>query len=415
MAPARPRPGTVVVVGGGLAGLSTCFHLAEKGVDRIILIEKGRIGDGSSSRAGGMNTMLMATETATRARAISFDIFERFSRILDDYEFHQVGCLGLYDPEQFEAASQFHEMHRRAGGRFEVLRRGDLEARFPDLKVAAEEYGVLDLRGGYSEPDRYIPALAAKVREMGVEIREGETIEDFVMEGGEVTGVRTRSAGVVRADAVVCTVNAWANALLSRVGQLLPVRNFVHERFVTEPFERPPRLPATNDDVNSVYFRPTEDDRVLLGTSAIEPGQVNMPGPDFELNELEPTPGSRTYISEAVGERLPMMQGAEFDYQRVGLVSYSIDFQPNIGPVSALPGLFLATNFHSGGFGHHPAAGLFLAEFIVDGQTRIDVARFSPDRFKEFDAEGYLAREITHREMVAAHTARLGLPVRKHH
>ena len=127
--------------------------------------------------------MMMATEGASRARGITFDIFERFDRILDNYDFHQVGCLNLLDPQQFEQARRLHPMHRRAGVRFQVLRRREVEERFPDLRIGDDEYGVLDLRGGYSEPDRYLPALAAKIREMGVEIQEGVAVEDFVVEG----------------------------------------------------------------------------------------------------------------------------------------------------------------------------------------------------------------------------------------
>ena len=94
----------VLVVGAGLAGLSASFHLAERGA-KVTLIEKDRVGSGSSSRSGAVNTMLMGSRAATVARGVSFDIFERFDRILDDYNFHQVGCLGLYDQGQLETAS----------------------------------------------------------------------------------------------------------------------------------------------------------------------------------------------------------------------------------------------------------------------------------------------------------------------
>ena len=406
---------SVVVVGAGIAGLSASFHLAEKGAGPITLIDKGRVGSGSSSRSGAVNTMLQSTEASTVARGISFDIFERFDRILDDYTFHQVGCLGLYDPEQFEIASQLHDMHRRSSARFEVLRRSELEARFPDLRLEDDEYGVLDLRGGYNEPDRYIPALTAKVRESGVQIREHCIVEDFLIEHHRVQGVRLRDGEELRADATVCTVNAWANSLLSLVGQPLPVRNFVHQRFVTLPFAEPPRLPATNDDAKEVYYRPTEDNRILLGTGVIEPVQIKKPGPDFDLVELEPAAGSLPFIRQAVRERLPRMKDAEFDGHRVGLISFPIDLVPNIGPVDALPGLYLGTNFCSGGFGYHPVAGLLLSEYIVDGQTQIDVSTFSPDRFKDFDTEAYLAQEISQNEMFDTYAVRNKGVVRKRH
>ena len=408
------QPKTIVIVGAGMTGLSTAFHLADKGASRIILLDKGRIGSGSSSRSGAVNTMLMATESATRARAISFDIFERFDRLLADYAFHQDGCLAIYTPAQLASAVQLHDMHRAAGARFDVLDRQDIEKRFPDLRLKDDERGVLDYRGGWSAPDRYIPALAAKIRELGVEIREHQTVEDFLVENGRVAGVRTRQAGDLRADATVCTVNAWANSLLARVDQPLPARNFVHERFVTKPFDRAPQLPAVNDDAVGVYYRPTEANALLLGSGAIEPEQVN-PDPDFDLTQLAPAAGSLPFIFNAVGDRLPLMQDAEIDYHRVGLVSYPIDFLPNIGPVAALPGLFLGTNFCSGGFGHHPMAGRLLAEYILDGQTTFNGSEFDPDRFKDFDTRGYLAQDITHRDMVEAHAKTSKGFVRKKH
>ena len=78
---------TVAIVGAGITGLSTAFHLAEAGVGRIVVVDKGKVGSGSSSKSGAVNTMLMPTETGTRARAITMDIFESLSSILDDYSF----------------------------------------------------------------------------------------------------------------------------------------------------------------------------------------------------------------------------------------------------------------------------------------------------------------------------------------
>jgi len=408
------KPKEVVIVGAGIAGLSTAFHLADKGVERVILIDKGGVGSGSSSRSGAVNTMMMSTEKATRARGASFDIFERFARLLDDYDFHQDGCMGIYDPEQLAAASELHDMHRAAGARFEILDSKQIQSRFPDLKVKDDECGVLDLRGGWSEPDRYIPALTAKIREMGVEIREHQAVESFLLEHGGIAGVCLRGAGILRADATVCTVNAWANSLLAQVDQPLPVRNFVHERFVTKPFDHPPRLPAVNCDAAGFYFRPTESNGLLLGASNLEAEQV-VPGVDFDLGELTPAPTSLPFIRNVAGAYLPLMQDATVDYHRVGLISYPIDFMPNIGPVAALPGLFLGTNFCSGGFGHHPMAGQLIAEYIVDGQTSFDGGDFNPDRFADYDTENFLATQMSHEDMVEAHAAHAKGFVRKRH
>jgi len=396
------KPTSVVIVGAGITGLSTAIHLAEKNVEKILIIDKGRIGAGSSQRAGAISTMLMATETATRFRGRSMEILAAFDRILEEYTFHQSGCLALYSRDQYEAILRDHDMHRRAGGDFEVLGPRDIERRFPDLQISDSEVGVLDFRGGWSEPDVYIPSLTAKVRDLGVEIHEHDGLDGFVIERGRVRGVRTQRLGEVRCDAVVCTVNAWANQVLSGIGRPLPFKNFVHERFVTFPFDRPPNLPATNDQANGTYVRPTEDNRLLMGTGANNPDEFLIPRPDFNLDDLRPDPRSLAYLKEVMADRVPMFRGMEFDAHRVGLISVAMDGEPVVGPVGDLPGLYLAVNFSSGGFGHHPAAGSLLAEWIVDGQTSMDISEFSPDRFTAGARDDFLAKRMSHHEMWAS-------------
>ena len=392
------RPESVVVIGAGVTGLSTAFHLVEKGVERVVVVDKGSVGGGSSLQAGGIITMLMATETEVRARAISLDLFERFSRILDGYSFHQVGCLNLYAEEAFPKTEPSLDMWRRLGAQFEVLRGGEISERFPDLAAQETDIGVLDLRAGYSEPHRYVPALRAKLEDMGVEIREDEAVTGFDLCGGRARGVVT-DRGAIEADATVCAVNAWTNHMLSLVGYRTPHKNFVHQRFVTRPFPEPPRLPAVNDHILDCYVRPTDDNRLLLGTSVDGLGSYEMRGPAFDVSELEPHPDALPYIREHMVRRTPMLEGAEWDYHTVGLISFAYDVKPVIGPVPGVDGLFVGAHFHSGGFAYNPVSGLLVAEHVVDGGTRIDTELYSPARFGEVDTDAFLATPITHDEM----------------
>ena len=392
------RPQSVVVIGAGVTGLSTAFHLVEKGMERVVVVDKGTVGGGSSLQAGGIITMLMATETEVRARAISLDLFERFSRILDGYHFHQVGCLNLSVENASAKTSESREMWRRLGGQFDVLRGGEISERFPDLAAQETDIGVLDLRSGYSEPHRYIPALRAKLEDMDVEIRENEPVVGFDLRNDRVRGVVTEG-GTIETDAAVCAVNAWTNHVLSLVGFRTPYKNFVHERFVTKPFPEPPRLPAVNDHILNGYVRPTDDNRLLLGTSVDNLGAYEMRGPDFDVSELEPHPDALPFLKENLVRRLPMMEGAEWDYHTVGLISLAHDVKPVIGPVPGVDGLFVGAHFHSGGFAYNPVSGLLIAEHVVDGGTSIDSEMYSPARFGSIDTDAFLAAPIMHDEM----------------
>ena len=392
------RPQSVVVIGAGVTGLSTAFHLVEKGMERVVVVDKGSVGGGSSLQAGGIITMLMATETEVRARAISLDLFERFSRILDGYHFHQVGCLNLSVENASAKTSESREMWRRLGGQFEVLSGGEISERFPDLAAQETDIGVLDLRSGYSEPHRYIPALRAKLEDMDVEIRENEPVVGFDLRNDRVRGVVTEG-GTIETDAAVCAVNAWTNHVLSLVGFRTPYKNFVHERFVTKPFPEPPRLPAVNDHILNGYVRPTDDNRLLLGTSVDNLGAYEMRGPDFDVSELEPHPDALPFLKENLVRRVPMMEGAEWDYHTVGLISLAHDVKPVIGPVPGVDGLFVGAHFHSGGFAYNPVSGLLIAEHVVDGGTSIDSEMYRPARFGSIDTDAFLAAPIMHDEM----------------
>ena len=392
------RPQSVVVIGAGVTGLSTAFHLVEKGVERVVVVDKGSVGGGSSLQAGGIITMLLGTETEVRARAISLDLFERFSRILDGYHFHQVGCLNLVTEDVFSEAAPIRDMWRRLGGRFEVLRGGEISERFPDLAAVEADIGVLDLRSGYSEPHRYVPALRAKLEDMGVEIRENEPVVGFDIHGGRLRGVVT-DQGTIETDAAVSAVNAWTNHVLSLAGFRVPYKNFVHERFVTKPFPEPPRLPAVNDHILNGYVRPTDDNRLLLGTSVDGLGAYDMRGPDFDVSELDPHPDALPFLKEHLVRRAPMLEGAEWDYHTVGLISLAYDVKPVIGPVPGVDGLYVGAHFHSGGFAYNPVSGLLIAEHVVDGQTSIDSEMYSPARFGSVDTDAFLAAPIMHDDM----------------
>lgn len=402
------KPRTVVIVGAGIVGLSTAFHLAEKGVEKIIVVDKGKVGDGSSLKAGGIVTMLQQNETSIRARSRSLDIFERFSQILDGYTFHQVGCLNLLREHAFIENAPLRELQSNLGAEFLLLRGSELQDRFPDMCTSEDDYGVLDLRGGYSEPHRYVPALTTKVKELGVEIRENQSLVEFDITGSSVTGVVTRDMGsssmssedvTIKADSVICTVNAWANKVLSLAGYKIPMKNFIHERFVTKPFSTAPQLPAVNDNVKDGYFRPTDDNRLLLGTVSHNPNEFSIPNHAFTFDELEPDPRALPFLKDSFVDRLPLLSEAEWDYHKVGLISVAMDANPVLGPIPEISNFYVGVNFHSGGFGYNPVAGMLLSEHVVVGKTTINVDAFLPERFAKIDTEAYLSEPRAHHEM----------------
>ena len=400
----NPKSKSVAIIGGGVIGMSTAFHLAEKGVSKIIVIDKGNIGGGSSLQAAGIVTSLEWNETAIRARLKTLDNFERFSRILNGYSFHQVGCVNLSSEEGYIEGKELRDLQIRLGSKVEVLQGKELTNRFSDVIAGPDEFGVLDLRGGYSEPHRYVPALHNKIKDMGVQIREYEEVVDFDLQGAEIKGLVTRSSlnqneTKEEFDVVICAVNAWINHLLSLIDFQIPMKNFVHERFVTKPFSNKLNLPVINDNVVEGYIRPTEDNRLLVGTDAHDPGNFVMPNQQFTVDQLSPDPRALPFLKERFKSRVPVIEKAVWDYHTVGLISITRDATPVIGPIPGIPGLFVCSNFHSGGFAYNPVAGQLIAEHVVDGETSIDSKRYLPERFLGFDTKSYLQNNFTIEDM----------------
>ena len=206
---------TVVIIGGGVIGLSTAYQLALRKYGRIVLVEKGALGDGSSGRAAGIGTGLIWSETGVQARKISLRIFRELSAELPNYHYHnENGCLGLFAPKDWPEREKLLPLYDRLGVNYRVMNAAEIHARWPDLHPSSELIGLHDPLGGYSEPPEYIAALAKRVRELGVDIRENTKVTGFLRDGARVTGVRT-AAGDLPADAVV-SIRPCRDAALSR-------------------------------------------------------------------------------------------------------------------------------------------------------------------------------------------------------
>ncbi len=390
---------STVIVGGGVTGLSTAYHLARKGHGQVIVLDKGPIGDGSSSRAAAIVTGLLWSETGVLARKVSLRLFRELSETLDGYTFQATGCLNLFDSAAWPERAALLPLYDRCGAPFEVLDAAAMRARWPDLHPPDDYIGLFDPLGGYSEPDAYLPALARRCRELGVEIREHTPVEALVLRGGRVAGVQT-AAGMIEADVVVSTIYAWTNLLLEQVDLRLPVKAFVHQRYVTRQLPAPLAIPAVNANPLGGYLRPAADGRLLVGIETADRCEHYVATPDFHLSTLSAPAGLQDYIRATFTAYVPSLATTAWEAEKVGLITFAMDGEPILGPVERLPGLFIGGAFHSGGFAYNPVAGLLLAEFIADGRTSIDVRAFAPDRFDPAETAAYLAETLAQKDVV---------------
>ncbi|MBO9605502.1 MAG: FAD-binding oxidoreductase [Paenibacillaceae bacterium] len=391
-----------VILGGGVTGLSTAYHLARMGAGEVTVLDKGPVGDGSSSRAAGIITGLLWSETGVLARRLSLRRFRELSEELDGYKFQAVGALNLFDGDSWGEREKLLPLYDRCGAPYEIMSASEMRARWPELRPREGAIGLFDPLGGYSEPDDYVPALARKCRELGVTIREGEAAEELALDGaGAVVGVRTLR-GLIPADAVVCTLYSWTNLLLAKTGIRLPVKTVVHQRYLTRPLEVPASIPAVNADPYGGYVRPAADGRLLLGIETGAREEYRVTRADFHLRELTAPSSLKQELRMSFEPLVPVLAQTDWDdaADRIGLLTFSLDGEPIVGPIAGIPGLFVGVAFHSGGFAYNPATGLLLAELAAGEPTSVDIAAFSPARFGAAETDAYLALTVRQQDVV---------------
>jgi sarcosine dehydrogenase len=392
---------TLVVIGGGVIGLSTAYHLARKGVGRVILLEKERVGAGASSRAGGIITGLLWTEAGVAARQIALRLYRELSAELGPYgyQFNGVGCLNLFDAAAWQEREPLLTLYDRLGVAYEIMAAQAMMRRWPALRLPPDIVGLFDPLGGYSEPADYLPALARRCAELGVEIREGTLVQELLTSGGQVTAVQT-AGGAIAADLVISTVHVWTLKLLAGLGYQLPIKSFVHQRYVTAPLAAPPDLPAVNANPYGGYFRPAAGGRLLVGGETAERAEFPVPELGFRMAGLAAPAGLPDQLRSDIQPILPALAGTSWESEEVGLLSFSLDGEPILGPVPGLANLLVGCAFHSGGFAYNPVAGLLLAELAAGEKPGIDIASFAPARYSQAETAAYLAQTLAQKEAI---------------
>jgi glycine/D-amino acid oxidase-like deaminating enzyme len=390
---------TAIIIGAGVTGLSTAYHLARKNYGRILIFDKGPVGDGSSSRAAGIITGLLWSETGVRARQLSLSLFRELSYDLEGYRFQEVGCLNLFDAASWVERKKLLPLYDRLKAPYEVLAPAQIRKRWPALNPDPSFIGLHDPLGGYSEPDDYIPALTRRIRGLSVEINERTKIKELILHHGRVAGVET-DAGFVACDAVISTVYAWTLPLLKKIGLQFPVKNYVHQRYITSPLPQRLEIPAVNANPLFGYVRPAAGNRLLLGIETPERMEHRVDSLDFHLSALSANPELKDSLKQNFIPLLPALHATTWQSEKVGLLTFTMDGEPMLGPVSTVPGLFIGLGFHSGGFAYNPASGRLLAESVASGRTSIDLSAFSPDRFDPKETKDYLEMTLAQKDVV---------------
>ena len=344
----------VVVIGGGIAGCSTLYHLTLMGCRDVVLVERGELTSGSTWHAAGNCPNFSANWNIIKMQRYGTELYGRLAAATDyPIDYHVTGSIRLaHTQDRMDEFRHVAAMASHQGLAFEVLAPNEMRHRYPYLETHDLLGGLWDPLDGDIDPAQVTQAMAKGARDGGAEIYRNQTVEAIDRAKDGQWRVRT-PGGTITADMVVNAAGYRANEVAAMVGLELPVVNMQHQYLVTRPIAaleaRDERLPLLRDPDDSYYLR-QERKGLLLGPYEWDATPCWLDGvpADFamelfadDLDRLE------RYIEMAMA-RVPLL--GEAGVQRVvnGPIPYTPDGQPLIGPAFGLDNFYLCAAFSFG-------------------------------------------------------------------
>ncbi len=389
----------VVVIGGGIAGCSAAYHLATLGLTDVLLLERSSLSSGTTWHStGNMETY--------RDNALKFEMLRYTVNSFPGLEaesgqqlgWRNLGRVMYTDCEsRFEIFKTLPELGRARGIDIELLSARGVGERLPIIDPQGLIGGIWVPSDGCVNPTDVVMAYAKAARNRGVRIREQVRILEIVVTGGSVRGVVT-DHGTVGCDTVVVAAGRWSSAITATCGIPLPLFALEHQYIITEAIpglDR--RLPLLLSYDDQIYGREEVGGLILgsLDDNAIPVSSTNTAQSSaFELfnerwDQFEP------YMTTAL-RRFPVLATTGIKMLLNGPESFTPDGEMLLGPVPGVDGLYSICGFNSNGIALSPAAGKFIAEWIVEGAASADVAPLDVRRFSVQQAsDAYMRERVT--------------------
>lgn len=371
-----PTQAEVVIIGGGIVGCSTAYHLTQLGCTDVVVLERKQLTSGTTWHAAGLVGQLRATRNMTRLAQYTADLFAGLEAETGQATgFKQRGSLAVApNRERFEELKRGASMARVFGLEVEVISPAEARRMWPLLNCDDLEGAVFLPKDGQTNPIDTTQALAKGAKMRGAKIFENIKVLDVIIENGRVVGVRTEQ-GDIRAEKVVNCAGMWAQELGRQNGVNVPLHAAEHFYIVTEAMaSMTPDLPVLRDPDGYCYYK-EDAGKMLVG--AFEPvakpwGMQGIPEsfcfdqlPD-DLEHLEP-------ILEKAIHRIPALAETGIQLFFNGPESFTPDDRYLLGEAPEVQNYFVAAGFNSIGIQSSGGAGKVLAEWIVNGHPPMDL------------------------------------------
>lgn len=387
----------VLIVGGGIWGASTAFHLARSRRCKVCVVERNfDIAQETTCNAAGMVGQIRSSRVLTRAIGYALELFERFPSEFG-HDPGLVRCGSLFIGLTPERVEYFHRQVKRGvdnGLSIDSVEVKEIDHYLAGLNLS-KILGSYFVHGdGYLDPVKAARSMASAAMNLGADFRFGFRVTGIRVEEDRATGVET-PAGFLPAGKVVVTAGPWTTSIARRVGVDLAAQPMRHQRVRTTCW---PDLPTDHPVVRlpdlGSYVRP-EGRSLICGHFESNPTAFDlesMPG-EIHTADLDPPVELMRRARADVAEIYPQVGELDVAEYRRGLVTLAPDGSYVLGPAPGISDLYLASGCAALGIAGAPAVGRWLSEWILDGGPSDDVSEFSLGRFGDLPKDRVRLRE----------------------
>ena len=379
-----PQQARVVIVGGGVIGCSTAYHLAHMGWKDVVLLERDQLTSGTTWHAAGlMVTFGSTSETSTEFRKYTRDLYSRLEAETGFATgFKPVGFIEVAsNADRLEEFRRVAAFNRYCGVDVHEISPQEIKDLFPLARVDDLKAGFYVKEDGRVNPVDVTMALARGARQQGATILEGVAATGILKKNGAVAGVRT-NYGDIQAEYVVNCAGMWARQFGEMAGVNIPNQAAEHYYLITEELkDLPPDMPVLEDPSHYGYYR-EEVGGLMVGLfePVCAPWNINRIPNDFSFGEIPPDWERMTPFLEKAMSRVPITLELGIKKFFCGPESFTPDLKPIIGEAPELRNYFVAAGLNSIGILTGGGVGRMMAHWIINGTPDVDVTGFNIDR-----------------------------------
>ena len=364
----------VVIIGGGVMGASTAFHLAEAGCTDIVLVEADQLASGSTSKSAGGIRLQFSDEINIELAKRSVDAFERFhERPGADIELKQVGYLFLLtEPEHVADFEAGVALQNAMGVPSRMLTPAEAKELSPLIEIDDVLAASFCPRDGHVNPEMVVSGYATAAREMGARVVQQCPVTSIDLMGDRISTVHT-AKGSIRTGTVVCAAGAWSDRIAQMVGKSLPVVPVSRPIWYTEPMPGRPATVAMTIDFSTGFYFHSEGEGLLFGMA--DPDQPAGFDAPTRADWLERT-------AEVVARRAPALLEVGVAGGWNGFYETTPDHNALVGEFESPSRFLYTTGFSGHGFQLGPAVGEVMRDMVLGRTPPVDLSAFVAERFE---------------------------------